>query len=1066
MGSHRTPAAPFGRDWEDPQVVERNKEPGRAPLIPFADEAAALAGDRAASPFYLSLCGRWKFHLAGRVEDAPAGFEAGDFDASAWADIEVPGNWQMQGFDKPIYTNSQYPFPHELCPRVPEENPTGCYRTSFELPAGWAGRQVFVVFEGVDSALHLWVNGRLVGYSQGSRLPAEFNLTPYVRPGRNVLAARVLRWSDGAWLEDQDHWWLSGIYREVYLYAAPPVHVRDVFARTDLDADGPGATLKVTAALAAFGGEDLNDCRVEINLYDADGRGVLPEPAPGEIIARPSVVPRAEVECRVSAVRRWSAETPCLYGLVVVLRDASGQVVEAQSCKVGFREVCIRDGRLWVNGAAALLKGVNRHEHDDRRGKAVTEESMLADVRLMKRFNFNAVRTSHYPNHPRWYELCDEYGLYVIDEANIECHGIYDRPANDPAWMTAFCQRGMRMVQRDKNHPCVILWSLGNEAGFGPNHTALAGWIRQYDPTRPIHYEGAMRDRSRSMLGTDVLCPMYPRIGFGIDDRPFHRVRLDELLSDPADGRPIVMCEYAHSMGNSTGNLKEYWDVIRANDRLQGGFIWDWVDQGLWKTDADGRGYWAYGGDFGDKINDGNFCINGLIWPDRTPHPAMWECKKVQQPVQLSAGDLARGEVRVTNEYSFVDLSHLAVAWDLCADGRTVQSGELPPLRTAPGASELVRVPFVPPAVEVGVEVWLAVRFVLAHDTPWAGKGHVVAWEQFRVPFGAAPAECPPPAGAVSALVTDEAVCVAGEGFAASLCRRTGRIASLTAGGAELIQAGPRVNLWRAPTDNDDNRNPIAPARRWRRAGLDRLVSAAESVDLSGVEASAARVRVRSSLRAGGDEAFAADQTYVLWADGTIVIETRLTCRVELDLLPRAGLALVLPAGLEDVTWYGRGPHENYCDRNFGAAVGVYRSTVDDLFVPYIYPQENANRTDVRWVCLANGDGAGLLAVGDPVLQFSAHHYTLENLTVAAHTCDLRRVDDVHLYLDWRQAGLGSLSCGPPALAKYEVPAGDVSFRIALRPVSLKVDDPMAVARQVRGRMAAAGEGVGGASGS
>jgi beta-galactosidase/beta-glucuronidase len=1049
------------KDWEDPQVVGRNKEPGHATLVPYADETSALAGEPAASPFYLSMDGKWRFHLADSPEAAPAGFEQPTFDDAAWDEIDVPSCWQMQGYDKPIYTNVKYPWPAELFPRVPAENPTGCYRTTFELPAEWQGRQVFLMFEGVESAFYLYVNGREVGYSQGSRLPAELNVTAHLAPGTNTVAAKVIRWSDGSYLEDQDHWWFSGIYRSVYLYSTPPVHVRDFFARTEPDENGIDATLRITAWIAGSGAEDVAEYALQAALYDADGR-LVDEPVATKLdIRRNWDVPRVELAQPVAGPRKWSAETPYLYTLVLSLKDPAGATIEAESCKVGFRSVEIQGGRLLVNGRAILLKGANRHEHDDRRGKAVTEDSMLADIRLLKRFNFNAVRTSHYPNCPRWYELCDAHGIYLIDEANIECHGVYNQPANLPQWAGAFLERGSRMVLRDKNHPSVILWSLGNEAGYGPNHAALAGWIRQYDPTRPVHYEGAMHVEGWPRLGTDVLCPMYPYIGFGVDTREgVYRRTLEELVTRDRD-RPCIMCEYVHSMGNSTGNLKEYWDAIRAHRRLQGGFVWDWVDQGILKTAADGREYWGYGGDFGDEINDANFCINGLVWPDRTPHPAMWEMKKVQQPVQFAAGDLARGRIRVRNESFFADLSHLDASWRLEADGRVVQSGELPKLHTPPGGSEVITVPFSRPQLPPGAECFLTVTFALAADTWYAEKGFEVAWEQFALPFEAPEVHAAEPSESGQLTIQDAGgeLKVAGRNFAVAFSKAEGRIVSFAHGRAELLhrRQGPRVNLWRAPTDNDGTHGERSTAGWWRAAGLDRMEHHVHSVRIAQADAGFARVVVTAEMRAAGCEgAVACEQHYTIRNDGSVGIETTVRPRLDVPNLPRIGLAMALPAGWERFRWFGRGPHENYWDRKTGAAVGVYEMTVDEMYTPYIYPQEYGNRCDCRWAALTNDAGEGLLAVAGPsdaagLLEASVHHHRLSNLTEARHTCDLVRVPETYLYLDVHQHGLGGESCGPPTQERYWVRPVETRFTVVLMPMG-PGDDLTALGRMLPAR--------------
>ena len=741
-------------DWQNPQVVGINKLPAHATLMPYPDIDTALAGERLASPFCHVLNGDWRFTLVDRPDAAPTDFFAVDFDESVdgneWHDLPVPANWMLPGegytaHDKPIYTNVQMPFAPDVAlnrVRVPEANPTGLYRHRFTLPSGWAERRTVVCFEGVESAFYLWCNGRPAGYSQGSRLPAEFDLTDFAQPGENLLAAMVIRWSDGSYLEDQDHWWLAGIYRDVFLYSTPLTHIFDFAVRTEFDADYRDATLHINARVEASDGSVANGFGVEAMLYPSpalpyEGRGPLvghaedasadfdatkpinrpPSPSEGEgpgegVSASPSpmthqtqqnagtsaavnvpqpnphmlgTLPTVALELTVEQPVQWSAEQPHLYTLVLTLRDLDGNAIEYLSTRVGFREVKVKGRDLLVNGKPILLKGVNRHEHDDTRGKTVSEASMRADIELMKRFNLNAVRNAHYPCHPRWYELCDAYGLYVIDEANIETHGLYQRLCDDPEWTHAFVQRGQRMVQRTKNHASVILWSLGNESGIGANHHALAAWIRHTDPTRPLHYEGAIsrwmgEAWERGHAVTDLVCPMYPTV----DEIEEYGENADD---NPLWNRPLVMCEYAHSMGNSTGNLQEYWDAIRTHRGLQGGFIWDWVDQGLRRVDESGVDYWAYGGDFDEAVHDSNFNINGLVWPDRTPHPALWEYKKILQPIRFYDLDPATGTIEVLNESFFADTTNLRATFEVLVNGELVHQQPLePPPARAPGA--------------------------------------------------------------------------------------------------------------------------------------------------------------------------------------------------------------------------------------------------------------------------------------------------------------------------------------------------------------------------------------------
>ena len=708
-------------EWDNPAITTIGVEPPRATMMIYPDAATARTFDPARSPWMLSLNGDWKFRGVLRPADRPTDFHRPSYDDSGWRTMPVPGVWQMHGFDIPIYTNWLYPFPQDRnkMPSPPYDfNPVGSYRRTFTVPHTWKGRTVYLHFAGVDSCFYVWVNGQFIGYHEDSRTPAEFNITKVLKPGLNTLAVQVYRFGDGAYLEDQDMWWLSGIYRDVYLMATPAVHIRDFGVRTEFDQDYRDARLHLQVNLHNYGAAPVMGHAVVAKLLDAEGQVVFEAPVSSGVPMSQDSEVEMYFHRTIAQPRQWSAESPYLYTLLLSVHAPDGTLVEVVSGRVGFRQVEIKDGRLWINGVPVLLKGVNRHEFDPDRGRAITEESMIQDIRLMKQFNINAVRTSHYPNHPRWYDLCDEYGLYLIDEANVETHGVWDKLTRDPLWRDAFVDRAARMVQRDKNHPSVIIWSLGNESGYGPNHDAMAEWIRAHDRTRPIHYESAGH-----AAVVDMVSVMYPRID-----------KLVELATRPGETRPLVMCEYAHSMGNSTGNLKEYWDVIRAHKRLIGGFIWDWVDQGIRQRTADGEEWFAYGGDFGDQPNDGNFCLNGLISPDREPHPGLWEYKKILEPVTVEPVNLATGEVKITNRRDFTDLSDLAISWEVTADGQAVQSGTLPSLSLRPGESAIVRVPLAPIAPQPATDYWLMIRFALAAPTRYAPAGHEVAWAQFALP--------------------------------------------------------------------------------------------------------------------------------------------------------------------------------------------------------------------------------------------------------------------------------------------------------------------------------------------
>jgi beta-galactosidase len=867
--------------WERPELTSLNRVPPSATL------------ERSER---LSLTGTWDFALAGRPEEAAS--------VTSWSEAEVPGLWTMQGFAAPQYTNIRMPF-DERPPHVPAANPTGVYRRRFTLPAAWRDRRVVLHFGGAEGALFVVLNGEPVGIAKDSRTPAEFDVTGLVGD-ENELVAAVVQWSDASFVEDQDQWWHAGLPRDVALYATPHAYVADVFARGDMS-----GRVVVTARAGA---------PARTRLVDPDGRTVLDEP-----------LVDGRLEHDVSGARLWSAERPHVYTLVV------GAGEDEVSCRVGFRSVEVAGRRLLVNGRAVRICGINRHDHDDRRGRAVTRAVMEVDARLMKRFNVNAVRCSHYPNDPYWLELCDRLGLYVIDEANIEAHAYCDELCADPRYAEAFLERVRNMVERDKNHPSVILWSLGNESGCGPNHDAAADWVRGADPSRPLHYEGAIaHDWAGGRRATDVVCPMYADV--------------DAIeawaATETDDPRPLILCEFSHAMGNSNGGLADYYAAFDRHGPLQGGFVWEWIDHGIRRTDERGRDYWAYGGDFGEARHDANFCADGLVWPDRTPHPAMHELKHLAAPVRVEA--LGGGRFRIRNRHDFVDLSYLRGAWE---------GGELPALAAGPGESQDV-------ALDVAGREHVTFRFRLVGPTEWAPAGHEVAWQQFEP---AAPRASPVRPGPPAPL--------------------------------PLVLDGPRLQLWRAPTDNDGL--PLIPDRsagplgRWLELGLDGDVERRDDV------------AHRCTCRA--------------LADGAVLVEHVVEVGEALVDLPRVGAVLVLPAELERLEWLGRGPWESYPDRQASAVVGHWRSTVAGQYVPYIVPQEHGHHGDVRWLTLTDDRGRGLRITGRPVIGFSASHFTAADLTAARHTTDLEPRPEVILSLDHAQRGLGTASCGPDTSPRYRL---------------------------------------------
>jgi beta-galactosidase len=1026
-------------DWENPEVQGLNREPAHCTLLPFVDEESARVNDWSASPYYKLLNGTWKFRYVERPADSPAGFYEDDYDVSGWADIQIPGNWEFQGFGVPFYTDEEYPFPANP-PHIPHDNnPVGCYRTEFEIPEGWRGRQVFLCFGSVKSAAYVWINGREVGFAKGSKTPAEFNVTEYLRPGANTLALEVYRWSDGAYLEGQDYWKVSGLERDVYLYSAPQVRISDFFAVGELDENYRNGIIDVTVTIRSHLSETPAGYALTAELEDASGRSVLE--APIEIDLDFQNRPETEVsfDSYLFQPAKWTAETPNLYTLLLSLLDESGRVIEMVSCKVGFRNVEVRGGQLLVNGVPIYIRGVNRHEHDPVTGRYVTEESMIRDIRLMKQFNINAVRTSHYPNTPRWYELCDQYGLYVIDEANIESHGMGSdpdkTPANKPEWLKAHLDRTARMVERDKNHPSIIIWSLGNEAGDGSNFEATYKWIKGRDPSRPVQYEEA-----GLRAHTDIYCPMYARVP-----------RLVEYAGKEQT-RPLILCEYAHAMGNSVGNLQDYWDVIYANRQLQGGFIWDWVDQGILQRAEDGREYFAYGGDFGPPGTPSgfNFCINGLVDPLRRPHPHIWEVKKVYQCVKAEPVNLESGRIRIKNLYDFEGLEGLEMRWVVEGDGRPVAQGKITEMDVPPRGSIEVGLPIAAIEPEPGVEYFLKVGFFTKEEAPLLPKGHEAAWEQFKLPlFREAPEVDTAAMPEVVISEEGETLIVKGGGCAVAFSKATGVITSLRYRGTELIGSGPEPDFWRAPTDNDFGNGMPERCQMWKEAGRNRKV---EKVTWKRLGPKEALVSVVATIPAGRAKYFT---TYRIFGSGDILVSNRFVPGdMELSEMPRFGMMMTLPGEFDKMAWYGRGPEENYWDRKTGYAVGVYEGSVMDQYHPYIRPQENGNKTDVRWVALTNRDGVGLLAVGKPLLSVSAHHFTMDDFDEGLekrnrHTIDLQRRDLVTLNIDYKQMGVGGdNSWGARPHDEYTLFVKEYGYSFRLRPFSINDAEPSVLSRE------------------
>lgn len=982
-------------EWNNhPEIFEVNREPAHTTLMPYPDAAMALAGDRTASPFYYSLDGTWKFNCAHDPSKRPVDFHTLGYDVSAWRDIQVPGNWETQGCDKPIYTNITYPWTGVENPTPPFAptiyNPVGSYKRTFILPDGWKGRQVFLSFQGVSSAFYVWVNGQYVGYSEDSFTAKDYNITKFTTVGANEIAVEVYRWSDGSWLEDQDMIRLSGIFREVYLFSTPNVHIRDFNYVTDLDDQYVDATFTLRASVRHYQTSTPSGYTLQAMVYDASGHPVLAEPMNVPIVFGDENESQVTQAVQVKHPLLWSAETPNLYTLVLSLVDPTGKVIESESCKVGFREFAIQGGKMLINGQPILFKGVDRHEIDPNTGKALSYKDMVQDIQIMKQFNINAVRTSHYPNDPRWYDLADQYGIYLIDEANLESHGVRDiLPASDPAWTDACIDRLSSMIERDKNHPSVLIWSLGNEAGSGDNFKKMQAWAHLHDPTRPVHYEG---DPNAS----DILSQMYPSV--------------DSFAATAAStDQPYILCEYSHSMGNSNGDLYQYWDVIDNNPQAQGAFIWDFVDQALWWPKPVGTGeYLSYGGDWGDNPNDGNFCANGLMFADHTPQPDLYEVKHVYQNIKVKAIDIPEGEVTIENQFRFTNLNAFDTSWTLLADNRPIASGSLN-LNLEPLKSRIIYLDFGKVSPSSTTEYWLNFSIKLKADTLWAKAGYEIASEQFQIPF-----EAPQPPivdeSSMDGLKVDEndnTVTIGGtrdgEEFQVVFDKTSGTIASWSVAGTTLVSQGPVPNFWRAPNDNDKGNGMPDRTGTWRYAGRDRKV---EQVKVTSPTAQSVRIEVYFSFPTTIPSTGTA--IYVIYGNGDIIVQNILVPGdPDLPEIPEVGTLLTLPAGYENVTWYGRGPQENYWDRDTGALVGVYTNTVTGMFEPYIEPQETGNRTDVRWIALTNQTGAGLLAVSLPVMEINALHYTPWELESVSHPYELESNGEVYLRLSYHQMGVG-----------------------------------------------------------
>lgn len=994
------------RDWENPAVTSLNRLDAHPPFASWRDEQAARA-DRP-SERVQSLNGQWAFSGFSRPEAVPHSWLLHDLaDAKT---LPVPANWQLHGFDTPIYTNVQYPIPVNP-PFVPAENPTGCYSLTFSVNADWLAQgETRIIFDGVNSAFHLWCNGEWIGYSQDSRLPAEFDLSAVLRPGQNRLAAMVLRWSDGSYLEDQDMWRMSGIFRDVTLLHKPEAHLADVQIVTELSPEYRSAELRVKARVA-FGASQPERYRLRLTLWQGEQAiGVCEQPPGSDIIdERGRYVDQALLRLRVEAPQLWSAETPHLYRATVALTDDAGEVLEVEAYDVGFRRVAIQDGQLRLNGQPLLIRGVNRHEHHPERGQAMDEATMRRDIELMKRYNFNAVRCSHYPNHPLWYRLCDRYGLYVVDEANIETHGMQpmNRLSDDPRWFAAYSERVTRMVQRDRNHPCIIIWSLGNESGHGSTHDALYRWIKSADPTRPVQYEGGGGDSA----ATDIICPMYARVD---QDQPFPAVpkwSIKKWIGMPGETRPLILCEYAHAMGNSFGGFAKYWQAFRQFPRLQGGFVWDWVDQSLTRYDEAGEPWQAYGGDFGDRPNDRQFCMNGLVFADRTPHPALYEAQRAQQFFHFAADADDPFAFTLRSEYLFRHSDNEVLRWRIEQDGQVMSEGEIP-LALAPQGEQRIRL--APPEKLTG-QCWLNLAVHQARATAWSEAGWRVAWDQWPLPSTLPLPQRDETGFAPDVSFNHDLIAVEHQQQRWHFSRRSGELVQWFVDRQETMLTPLQDCFIRAPLDNDigtseaEHIDPNAWVERWKRAGYDRLTPLTLEVQVDALKEKV-QIETLHAWQADGDTAFLSRKIYQIDCHG----ELSLTVEIEqaAGLLPpaRIGLRCQIARLPESVGWLGLGPHENYPDRRLAAQFSRWQLPLDELHTPYVFPGENGLRGGTQRL-----ECAGWRIDGE--FHFSVSRFGLEQLRDVSHRHLLQPETGCWLHLDAFHMGVGGDDSWSPSVS-------------------------------------------------
>lgn len=985
------------QEWQNPEIFAVNKEKYRTTSIPYSSEKQAIENNYQGSPYYLSLDGNWKFRWLSKPSDIPSDFYKDSYATKEWVDMPVPGNWEFNGFGIPIYTNIVYPFPVNPPYVDSENNPVGLYKHTFDLPANWKSRKVFIHFDGGTTAMYLWINGQKVGYTENAKSPAEFDITPYIKEGKNTLASQVYKYGDGSYLEDQDMWRLGGINRSVYLYSTDQIRIADFFIKPDLDANYKNGILIANVELKNYASES-KELNLETSLVDGNGKTILTKKQKINISANETK--EFAFDSKVSNPLKWTAETPNLYTYLITLKNDKNEIIEATSHRIGFRKIEIKDAQLLVNGKKVYFKGVNLHEFNYKKGQVVDRDVMIRNIQLMKELNINAVRTSHYPQAPQWYKLCDEYGLYLVDEANLESHGLgygESNVSNFPEWRAAHMDRIEAVVERDKNHASVIFWSLGNEASNGKAFFDMYDWAKQRDTSRPTQYEQA-GEKGRN---TDIICPMYPSW------ENMKRVAATDI------GKPYIMCEYAHAMGNSMGNFQEYWDLMRSSKNMQGGFIWEWYNHGYPAKDEQGRAYWVYGGDLGgyNMQNDENFCMDGVITPDQQYMPHTYIVKKVYQNILFKAKDLDHGIVTIINDFKFTKITNKSheFGWEIVRNGQSFAKGKFNIELDADSQKDIkLNLPSLPQ--EAGVECFIQISASIKGDLPLLKDGFEVAKEEFKLSGGDYFVQKDRSGGSIdiSQNGDNKTVVKAGSLIYEFATKDGATLLSWTDNGAKVFETLPRLNFWRAPTDNDFGSSEQYNLRLWNAAGhnvnwkykgeskSDGTVSFDYEGKLRGIEA---KVLMK----------------YTVQKDGSLKIDAHYQALSdELPEMMRFGMLMTLSKEKNNFEWYGRGPHENYVDRNQDAFMGIWNGLVGDQAYAYYRPQETGNKTDVRWLSLTNSENKGVLIEGSQALSVSVLNNYPEDFDPGMtkkqqHSSDIRPRNEVILSVDLFQRGVGGL---------------------------------------------------------